>query len=214
MNIKIKICGICEQNNMADVADLKPDMMGFIFYPLSPRNMSDTMPTEIFTELPSDIRKVGVFVNEDLYTIQNTVLKYSLDIVQLHGNESPEMCWQLKETGIRIIKAFNINSPGDFGKCAVYVPFTSYFLFDTATEKHGGSGEKFDWGILGGYKLDHPFFLSGGIAPGDQYHLFRINNPAFHGIDLNSRFEIKPGIKNITLLKDFINDIRNKNILL
>jgi phosphoribosylanthranilate isomerase len=203
-----------EPENILEVANLKPDLMGFIFYPSSPRDASKTLEPGIIDKLPAGIRKAGVFVNADTDYIHRTVIKYSLDIVQLHGNESPETCFQIKERGIRIIKAFNIRNSDEFRRCALYVPFTDYFLFDSVTQKHGGSGKKFDWGLLEYYKLDHPFFLSGGISAGDQEYLFEINNPAFYGVDLNSRFEIKPGVKSIETLKNFINDIRNKNILI
>lgn len=214
MNLRIKICGMREPGNLLDVTMLKPDLIGFIFYPPSPRDAGRTLRPGMLNEIPAGIRKVGVFVNEDFDFIIDYVRRYSLDLVQLHGNESPETCLQIKEAGIRVIKAFNIRNRDDFRRCSLYIPFTDYFLFDSVTERHGGSGKKFDWGLIEDYKLDHPFFLSGGIGPGDQKYLLKIKNPAFYGVDLNSRFEIKPGLKDTETLKSFIHDIRNKNILL
>jgi phosphoribosylanthranilate isomerase len=153
---------------------------------------------------------VGVFVNNDFDEICDIIGKYSLDMVQLHGNESPEICCKLKDSGIKVIKAFNIGSTFEFKICSEYT-CTDYFLFDRFTSKYGGSGNKFDWNILVNYELDHPFFLSGGIGPDDVYKILEIAHPAFSGIDLNSKFEIMPGLKDVKILKKFINDIRDIN---
>jgi phosphoribosylanthranilate isomerase len=211
MRLMIKICGMREPKNMLEVANLKPDLMGFIFYPASPRYAAKILNPEIFTGFPADIRKVGVFVNTGVDKINETIRKYSLDMVQLHGDESPETCRRLSEAGIYVIKAFNINDSTGFKSCAEYIPYTNYFLFDASTSKYGGSGNKFDWKILDKYELGHPFFLSGGIAPGDVCNILEITNPAFYGIDLNSRFEVKAGLKDIKTLKKFVYNIRNEN---
>ncbi len=199
MSLMIKICGMREPENMLEVANLKPDLMGFIFYPASPRYAVKILNPEIFTRLPPHIRKVGVFVNTGFDEINETIRKYSLDMVQLHGDESPETCRQLSESDIHVIKSFNINDSTDFKLYAKYIPFTDYFLFDSSTSKYGGSGNKFDWKSLDKYNLGHPFFLSGGIAPGDVYKILEITNPAFYGIDLNSKFEVMPGLKDIKI---------------
>lgn len=201
---------MCEPDNMLEVANLKPDLMGFIFYPASPRYAAKILNPEIFTRFPPGIRKVGVFVNTNFNEIKGTIRKYSLDMVQLHGDESAETCRRLNEADIHIIKSFNIKDSTGFKLCAKYIPYTDYFLFDASTLKYGGSGYKFDWKVLDNYKLGHPFFLSGGIAPGDVYKIMEITNPAFCGIDLNSMFEVKPGLKNVKILKKFIHDVRNK----
>ena len=211
MSLMIKICGMREPENMLEVANLKPDLMGFIFYPASPRYAATILNPEIFTRFPPEIRKVGVFVNTGFDEINEAIRKYSLDMVQLHGDESTEICRRLSETGIHVIKSFNIKDSSGFKLCAKYIPYTNYFLFDASTSKYGGSGYKFDWKILDKYELGQPFFLSGGIAPGDVYNILEITNPAFYGIDLNSKFEVKPGFKDIKLLKKFMYDIRNKN---
>lgn len=214
MSLMIKICGMREPGNMLEVANLKPDLMGFIFYPASPRYAAGILNPEIFARFPRDIGKVGVFVNAEFDKISEAIRKYSLDMVQLHGDESPETCHQLIETGIPVIKSFNINARTDFRLCTEYISCTNYFLFDASTSKYGGSGKKFDWKILDRYELGHPFFLSGGIAPGDVCNILEITNPAFYGIDLNSRFEVKPGLKDIQTLKKFVFDLRNKHKLL
>jgi phosphoribosylanthranilate isomerase len=211
MSLMIKICGIREPENMLEVANLKPDLMGFIFYPVSPRYVAKILNPEIFTRFPPGIRKVGVFVNTDFDVINGTIRKYSLDMVQLHGDESPETCRRLSETGIHVIKSFNIKDSNGFKLCAKYISCTNYFLFDASTSKYGGSGYKFDWKILNKYELGHPFFLSGGITPVDVYNILEITNPTFYGIDLNSKFEVKPGLKDIKILKKFMYDVRNKN---
>ncbi len=210
MGLKIKICGLREPANMIEVANLKPDLVGFNFYPDSPRYALKNLKPEIFVHFPPGLKKVGVFVNADLNEIKENVLKYSLDMVQLHGDETPETCRLLFMKGISLIKAFRIQFKTDFKRFVDYVPWTNYFLFDTPTKKFGGSGKKFDWKILEGYDLGQPFFLSGGIAPGDSLSLLEISNPFFYGIDINSRFEILPGKKDIDLLKKFMNEIRHK----
>jgi phosphoribosylanthranilate isomerase len=210
MSLSIKICGLREPENIPEVANLNPDLMGFIFYPASPRYVVNKLNPEIFTMFPKSIKKAGVFVNADFDEINEIINKYSLDIVQLHGNESPEKCSRLSETGIPVIKSFNIKESTGFKLCEKYVTCTNYFLFDASTSKYGGSGKKFDWKLLDNYELAHPFFLSGGITPGDVYNIQEISNPAFYGIDLNSRFEVKPGLKDIETLKKFIYDVRNK----
>ena len=200
-----------EPGNMLEVANLKPDLMGFIFYPASPRYAAKILNPEILTKFPPCIRKVGVFVNTGFDEINETTRKYSLDMVQLHGDESPEICRRLSEAGVHVIKSFNIKDSNGFKLCAKYISCTNYFLFDASTSKYGGSGNKFDWKILDKYELDHPFFLSGGIAPTDIYNIMEITNPEFYGIDLNSKFEVKAGLKDVKILKKFINDVQNKN---
>jgi len=211
MSLKIKICGMVELENIFHVAELKPDLMGFIFHPSSPRYAAKLSDHEIHGKFPSHIKKAGVFVNTDFETITRTVRKYSLDIVQLHGNETPDLCRRLKKKGIPVIKAFNIKESTGFRSCSEFITCTDYFLFDALTSNYGGSGFKFDWKILDKYDLGHPFFLSGGISPGDVNDILEITNPAFYGIDLNSRFEVSSGLKNIDTLKKFISDIRLNN---
>jgi phosphoribosylanthranilate isomerase len=209
MKQTIKICGMLNAGNIMAAAELKPDIMGFIFYQKSPRFAGELLNPSTLSLLPNGISKAGVFVNADYTAISETVQKYSLDIVQLHGAESPELCSSLKENGLLVIKAFNINAATRFRLFSQYIGCTDYFLLDTTTNDYGGSGQKFDWKILYSYDLGHPFFLSGGIGPGDAPIIKGIDNPSFHGIDLNSRFETEPGIKNTEKLKEFINELRH-----
>jgi phosphoribosylanthranilate isomerase len=209
MKLTIKICGMLNAGNIMAAAELKPDIMGFIFYQKSPRFAGELLNPATLSLLPDGISKAGVFVNADYTAISETVQKYSLNIVQLHGTESPELCSNLKENGMLVIKAFNINVATRFRLFSQYIGCTDYFLFDTTTNDYGGSGQKFDWKILYSYDLAHPFFLSGGIGPGDALIIKGIDNPSFHGVDLNSRFETEPGLKNTEKLKEFINELRH-----
>ncbi len=209
MNIKIKICGMLEKENIRQVAELNPDMLGFIFYPSSPRYAGNTDPA-ILNDIPQGIIKTGVFVNSSFDQITGTVSKYSLDMVQLHGKETPEFCLRIKETGIPVIKAFGPADDFDFNECSKYISSTDYFLFDTLVSGYGGSGRKFDWKVLDQYTFQHPFILSGGIGPGDTESIALIKNSELRGVDINSRFEIKPGEKDVTLLRDFISELRHK----
>lgn len=211
MSLKIKVCGMRETDNILEAVELKPDFMGFIFYNLSPRYTADILDPKITHELPENIKKSGVFVNADFIEITWIARKYSLDLVQLHGNETPDLCRLLTGEGIKVIKALHANENTNFESFSDFIPHTEYFLFDTATSEYGGSGNKFDWKIIDKYHLGHPFFLSGGICENDVKQILEINNPEFYGIDLNSRFEIRPGLKDIKKLRKFISDIRFKN---
>jgi phosphoribosylanthranilate isomerase len=208
MNPAIKICGMRDSENILAAAELKPDLMGFIFYRESPRFAGKLLKQETVAELSPEITKTGVFVNAEFNEIAETVEKYSLNAVQLHGDESPELCRQLKDTLVRIIKVFNIEESMNFTRLQDFIACTDYFLFDTMTAGHGGSGQKFDWKLLDRYDLGHPFILSGGISQDDADAVTGIFNSSFYGIDLNSRFEIKPGLKDIVKLEKFINKIR------
>ncbi len=208
MNKTVKICGMRETGNIIAAADLKPEILGFIFYPESPRFAGKLLNPESLKYLPEDIRLAGVFVDADYVHISETIRKFSLDIVQLHGHESPDLCYRLKQDGICVIRAFNIKKDTQFKSLSGFIACTDFFLFDANTEKYGGSGQKFDWQILDSYDLDHPFFLSGGIGPGDAAVISGISAPSFYGIDLNSRFEIEPGLKDIDKLKIFFQGLR------
>jgi phosphoribosylanthranilate isomerase len=200
-----------DSQNIAEASELSPDVMGFIFYPQSPRYAGLVLEPDTTTMIPASIKKAGVFVNADFEVISEMIEKYTLDIVQLHGDESPELCFRLKEIGVGVIKAFSIRDVKTFMQCAEYIDITDYFLFDTLTSGHGGSGLRFDWNILQRYNSDHPFFLSGGIGPNDIVDIMKISHPGFYGIDINSRFESAPGLKDISSLKKFITGIRLNN---
>lgn len=202
----IKVCGMKFPENIKSVAALQPDLMGFIFYPKSPR-YAEPLDVETLQSLPASMKKIGVFVNEDLERILTLVFKYKLDGVQLHGTENKDICQKLKETGLIVIKAFSIADASNFKVTSTYGGVCNYFLFDTKTDAYGGSGIKFDWTILDEYKGETPFILSGGISADDAEAIMEINHPKMAGIDLNSRFEISPGWKNVELLRRFLEEI-------
>ena len=179
--------------------------MGFIFYPKSPR-YAEPLDIKTLEALPPTIKKIGVFVNEDIENILTIAYKYKLDGLQLHGTELVDMCRKLKKLGYLVIKAFPIAEAYNFKVTKAYEGVCDYFLFDTKTDAYGGSGVKFNWQILKGYKGETPFLLSGGIAVDDAEAIRKIEHPLFAGIDLNSKFELKPGLKNISLLKEFISN--------
>lgn len=197
--MEIKVCGLRDAENIKAVAALEPDYMGFIFYKPSPRFAGD-IAVEVLKAIPSNIIKTAVFVNEDIEHINVILSKYKFDAIQLHGNEGPEICAMFKGR-VKVIKAFGINDDFDFEDLYTYVDHVDYFLFDTKTNAYGGSGESYDWDLLDNYKFDIPFFLSGGLSLNNLESIKDIDHPQFYGVDLNSRFEIKPGLKNIEKLE-------------
>ena len=197
----VKVCGMRDAENIRQLEALGIDWMGMIFWPKSKRYVS-TPPVY----LPQHVRKVGVFVDASLDAIRQHVEDYHLDIVQLHGQESPETLKALKP--LKLIKAFNIATPEDLQKTVAYEGLADYFLFDTKGKSVGGNGEKFDWSVLDSYQGETPFLLSGGIGSEDAQDVKTFHHPKCIGIDLNSRFETEPGLKDITKLKQFLEAIR------
>ena len=197
--------------NIQALAQLPIDYMGLIFYPKSPRYIRD-LESSLLDILPNTISRVGVFVNENITSLLRLIEKYELSVVQLHGNESLEYCSNIKDKypKLIIIKAFNVSESSDFIKMDQYADVCDYFLFDTKTSQHGGSGLKFDWNILDEYMGNTPFFLSGGISAEDVDAIRKISHPKLYALDLNSKFELEPGLKNITLLEQFINQLKNE----
>jgi len=197
--MKIKVCGLKEPGNIKAIAELMPDYMGFICYGPSPRFINN-LPIDVLETLPQSINKTGVFVNESAETIENLIDKYGFNTIQLHGNESPDLANSFRNK-VTVIKAFGLNSDFDFEQLKDYTDKVDYFLFDTKTDLHGGSGKTFDWSILDKYKLNIPFFLSGGLSLDNLEEVKNIDHPQFYGVDLNSKFETSPGIKDIEKLK-------------
>ena len=197
--MKIKICGLRDMANIKDVATYNPDYMGFICYDRSPRYISD-MHVKTFNSLSPKIIKTAVFVNETAGNIDQLIEKFGFDAIQLHGNESPEFCESFKNK-VTVIKAFGVDDSFDFAQLDAYKNSVDYFMFDTRTDKHGGSGQVFNWNILNKYTLEIPFFLSGGLSLENLPAIKQIKHPAFYAVDLNSRFEIEPGLKDINRLK-------------
>ncbi|MBN2767361.1 MAG: phosphoribosylanthranilate isomerase [Paludibacteraceae bacterium] len=198
----IKVCGMKYSQNIVELADLNPNFMGFIFYPKSPR-YAESLDVDILNSLPLSIKKIGVFVNEDPEVILSIVQKYRLDGVQLHGNESPEICKKLREEKLIVLKTFSVSEQNDFLKTDNYDGVCDYFLFDTKTSAYGGSGLKFDWSLLNNYKGKTSFLLSGGINDDDIVQILKISHSKFTGLDLNSKFELQPGLKDIPKLQIF-----------
>ena len=197
--MKIKVCGMQETENIAALASLQPDYMGFIFWEPSKRYCT-TVPTDI----PKHIKKVGVFVDETTKQIKEKVKLFGLDAVQLHGDESPRQCAALLNL-CEVIKAFRIGPDFDFKTLTPYQDHCTYFLFDTQGPLPGGNGTAFDWKLLAGYTLDTPFFLSGGIGLGHVEAIAEIRkrNLPIHALDINSQFESKPGVKKIEKIEKF-----------
>ena len=206
----IKVCGMRDADNIREVEALGIDLMGFIFW-----NGSKRFVCHKPTYLPTHCQRVGVFVNEDIEQVKRLVEEYALDYIQLHGHESPAYIQELKKTlsifnyQLSIIKAFNIADPSDFEQTKAYEGAAHFFLFDTKGKSVGGNGEQFDWNILDNYNGNTPFILSGGIGPDDASRIMAFKHPKCIGIDLNSRFEITPGLKDINKLKTFIQTIKN-----
>ena len=201
--MKVKVCGMRDAENIRKVEALGINMMGFIFYPKSSRYVSNRP-----AYLPQKCKRVGVFVEATIEDIRLHIVDYSLDIIQLHGHESTDFIRSLRSLcgdSITIIKAFNIATKEDLEATKPYEGLVDYFLFDTKGKSAGGNGEKFNWNVLSNYKDNTPFLLSGGIGPDDAGRVKVFQHPKCVGIDLNSRFEIEPGIKDITKLKTFLN---------
>ncbi len=206
--MKIKVCGMKEPNNIAEVVNLGVDYIGFIFYEKSPRFVQDNFCLSESMLNAMQVKKVGVFVNSTLEIIEEKVVKYHLDLVQLHGEESANFCDGLKEKlvslgKVGLIKVFSIGESFDFRQLDTYKPYVDYFLFDTKGTNLGGNGITFDWNILKGYEHKVPFFLSGGIDMQHVEDIKKLTHLPIHAIDINSRFEISPGFKNVEKIKRF-----------
>jgi len=197
--MKIKVCGLRDAENIKAVAALGPDYIGLIRYERSPRYASNLVDAGL-ESLPETILKTGVFVNESAENVAQLISKYNLNAIQLHGNESADFAAAFKNKVV-VLKAFGLDENFDFNCLENYVGSVDFFLFDTKTAAHGGSGEAFNWSTLDEYKLNVPFFLSGGLSLENLHEIKNIKHPQFYGVDLNSRFETSPGMKDIEKLK-------------
>ena len=212
--LKLKICGMRQGDNIRAVEKLRPDLMGFICWEKSPRFV-DITPDY----LPQYSRRTGVFVNPSVSQISAEIARLGLSLVQLHGHETPKFCLSLRQylnsisRQVAIIKAFSVPENGPFPDTTAYETVCNYFLFDTSCHSYGGSGRRFNWSTLDNYHGRTPFWLSGGIGPDATNALDAFFHPCCIGIDLNSRFETSPGLKDITTLKAFISELREKAIL-
>jgi len=223
----VKVCGLRDVANISEVVAAGADWIGMIFYPKSPRNVemvstgAGIIPDRAATDttmLTTKVKRVGVFVDDMAQNIITRVVNYRLDMVQLHGNEGATLIRNLRATidpdihpGIKFIKAISISSVSDIEQCRQYDGVVDYFLFDTKCVTVGGSGCQFDWTVLDAYHGQTPFLLSGGIGPDDVDAIKNIKHPRMIGVDLNSRFETAPAVKDATKIKTFINELKSIN---
>ena len=207
----IKVCGMRVPENIKRVASLPIDWMGFVCYPLSPRAISpETSASSLRLPEGCPIQKVGVFVDAPIAQIEKACRRYGFSTCQLHGSESPTDCLALREKGYRVVKAFPVARETDLFAIEPYVHKADFFLFDTRCEGYGGSGRAFDWNLLARYEGPTPFLLSGGLRPDSLPALLEFHHPAWAGIDLNSGFELSPGIKDIRALEQFVKQFKNQ----
>ncbi len=195
--------------NLRQVAALRPDYLGLIFYAPSPRYVVGSLTAQEVAQLPGSVQKVGVFVNASASEIAQQVAAYQLDAVQLHGDEPAAYCEAVRNMGVQVVKVMSVGDSFDVTALAPYVPHTDFFLFDTLGKQRGGNGVPFNWALLEAYPYDTPFFLSGGITPADAAALRSLQLPALYGADINSGFEDAPGLKNISLLQGFFEELRS-----
>ncbi|MGM0532598.1 MAG: phosphoribosylanthranilate isomerase [Bacteroidota bacterium] len=208
--MKLKVCGLTNKENILEILrDIHPDYMGFIFYEHSSRFMDNKLDAGFVSSLPAAIQKTGVFVDATEEYILNRSKQYGLNTLQMHGNETPGFCRKFMDQGYEVIKVFNIHKAFDMYTMDEYRESCDFFLFDTAGKLKGGTGVKFNWDILHQYTLNKPYFLSGGVAPGDETNIKSIKDPRLYAVDINSRFEISKGIKNADQVKQFYNTLKN-----
>lgn len=206
----VKVCGIKQNEDLVLIANSGADYVGFIFYPPSSRYAAGTIDPqmlELLERTRPNLKRVGVFVNEDEDNVRRIAEQYHLNTLQFHGEESADYCGQFKNT-FTVIKAMPIQAESDFEKCNGYTEACDYFLFDTAGPLYGGNGYGWDWSLLANYAEDTPFLVSGGIGPADLMKVAAIRHPQFAGIDINSGFEKYPGAKNTDAIKSFIRIIK------
>ncbi|ERM84200.1 hypothetical protein P872_15570 [Rhodonellum psychrophilum GCM71 = DSM 17998] len=206
--MKLKVCGMRDPDNAREMVEgIHPDWMGLIFYPKSPRFVDDHSAAAI-KALPVD--KVGVFVNASLTEILHKIVLFGLKAVQLHSGESVAFVEELRQkTNVLIFKVFSVNEEIDWKSMEPYLENIDYFLFDTFTEAYGGSGKTFNWEILLDYPFEKPFLLSGGLGLENIAAIKALDSkiPQMAGVDINSKFEMEPGMKNLDLISRFRRDI-------
>jgi phosphoribosylanthranilate isomerase len=207
--MRLKICGMRDTENITHLLALQPDYMGFIFYEKSKRFVGEDLDEDLLKSFPMNTKKVGVFVNAQLSYILEKVRKYQLDFVQLHGEELPDFCKNLRLKGVNVIKAFSVDENFNFSQLNNFKPWCDYFLFDTKGEQKGGNGIAFNWEILNRYDNEKPFFLAGGIDLENADEAFGLSEKyKIHAVDVNSKFEIEPALKDIEKLRELIGIIK------
>lgn len=215
----IKTCGLRKPSNIQEISQLAVDWLGFIFYPKSTRYMADD--AALLDYLQSEKaqqgaqKRVGVFVNETHEALLKAIDTYELDYVQLHGAEGPMYCEailkylaQIDKKEVQLIKAFRVSESFDFNITLDYEDYCAYYIFDTKGQLPGGNGKQFNWEILERYQGKTPFILSGGIGPDDAAAVQALKHPKLAGIDVNSKFETAPALKNIETLAAFVSELR------
>lgn len=205
MEVKLKVCGMRDAENLLSVAALRPDYMGFIFYQKSPRFVGEDF--QVPKSFPADIKKVGVFVNETPEKMLAIARMLQLDYLQLHGNESVEVCATIRQAGIDVIKVFSVGDDFDFAVTKPYQSSVDFFLFDTKGKYYGGNAQVFDWTVLNRYDQQIPFFLSGGITPDNVINIASLRNMNLHALDVNSGVEIQPALKSVEKLNTLITQV-------
>lgn len=210
--MRIKVCGMTLPEQVNALAEMGADLAGFIFYPKSPRYVGGKVSPEKMRKIGGSIAKVGVFVNTPYEELLKTVDEYRLDMVQLHGDETPRFCEQVANY-VTVIKAFRLSDDDPIEW--MVRPFhdsSDMYMFDTLGSGYGGTGKKFDWNILKGSVIDKLFFLSGGIQPGDEELLKEFSHDPIarklFSLDINSKFEISPGVKDMEKVRSFIENMK------
>ncbi|WP_375417675.1 phosphoribosylanthranilate isomerase [uncultured Hymenobacter sp.] len=206
----LKVCGMRDTAALTEVAALKPDFLGFIFAPASPRFVGEALAPELVQGLPPEIWRVGIFVDENSAAIIDAARRFGLGAVQLHGRETPAQCQELSEAGLLVIKAFAVGLTLDLQVLLPYVPHCDFFLFDTKGAAPGGNGAIFDWQLLADYNLPVPYLLAGGLGPEHAAELAALRLPGLAGFDLNSRFETAPGVKDAGLLRVMFEELKTR----
>jgi phosphoribosylanthranilate isomerase len=211
-NLLIKVCGIKSPVNREALSASGIDLMGFIFYPRSKRYIGNLPEAEKKQLFATPVPRVGVFVNEKIPEVLHQAEKYALSYIQLHGDEDPAYCREVRKAGFHVIKSFGISSSFSFASTSYFTEVSDYFLFDTKAASYGGTGKKFNWTLLDQYTGEKPFLLSGGIQPEDANLLREIRHPKLAGFDLNSGFEDHPGWKNIHKINAFIHTLKRETL--
>lgn len=208
--IKVKVCGMNDVHNLRSLLQIPVDFVGFVFYDKSSRycKLDRRQIKAIWKESETDAEKVGVFVDAPVEVVIQTAKDYDLDFVQLHGNESLFYCESLQEEGFKIIKAFSLDEHFCFSNTEAYKYYVDYFLFDTKGLNPGGNGSKFDWEMLKEKDLGIPYFLAGGIDKDDHARIRHINSKKLFSVDINSKFEVSPGLKNLDEIANFVYQVK------
>ena len=208
--LHIKVCGMKNVQNLEDICLLEPDYVGFIFVEQSPRFVGRNPDPALFRIPGKGIRRIGVFVDASEKYIREQLDQDRIDGLQLHGSESPQFCCKLRQEGITVIKALPSASLREKEALVQWKDAVDHLLIDSPSKGQGGSGHKFDWSLLEKVAIAQPFFLSGGIAPGDAGSIRTLQHPLLYGVDVNSGFEQKPGLKDVEKLRHFIKELRTR----